>query len=125
MGVEARKASSEEIEEMKEIIRQAMREGAWGMSIGLEYIPDRYATTEEIIAVTKVVGEFGGIYHTHQRNEFDGVLEATRETVRIGEETGVRVHTTHFKVCGKNNWGKLKDAAEAINDLVTWNHLQN
>ncbi len=119
MGVEARKASSEEIEEMKEIIRQAMREGAWGMSIGLEYLPDRYATTEEIIAVTKVVGEFGGIYHTHQRNEFDGVLEATRETVRIGEETGVRVHTTHFKVCGKNNWGKLKDAAEAINEART------
>jgi len=116
MGVEPRKASSEEIEEMKEIIRQAMREGAWGMSIGLEYIPDRYAATEEIIAVTKVVGEFGGIYHTHQRNEFDGVLEATRETIRIGEETGVRVHTTHFKVCGKNNWGKLKDAAEAINE---------
>ena len=116
MGVEARKASPEEIEEMKGIIRQAMREGAWGMSIGLEYIPDRYATTEEIIAVTKVLGEFGGIYHTHQRNEFDGVLEATRETVRIGEETGVRVHTTHFKVCGKNNWGKLKDAAEAINE---------
>jgi len=119
MGVEARKALSEEIEEMKEIIRQAMRKGAWGMSIGLEYIPDRYATTEEIIAVTKVVGEFGGIYHTHQRNEFDGVLEATKETVRIGEETGVRVHTTHFKVCGKNNWGKLKDAAEAINDART------
>ncbi len=119
MGVEARKASSEEIEEMKEIIRQAMREGAWGMSIGLEYIPDRYATTEEIIAITKVVVEFGGIYHTHQRNEFDGVLEATRETVRIGEETGVRVHTTHFKVCGKNNWGKLKDAAEAINEART------
>jgi len=119
MGVEARKALFEEIEEMKEIIRQAMREGAWGMSIGLEYIPDRYATTEEIIAVTKVVGEFGGIYHTHQRNEFDGVLEATKETVRIGEETGVRVHTTHFKVCGKNNWGKLKDAAKAINDART------
>jgi len=119
MGVEARKASSEEIEEMKEIIRQAMREGAWGMSIGLEYIPDRYATTEEIIAVTKVVGEFDGIYHTHQRNEFDDVLEATRETVRIGKETGVRVHTTHFKVCGKNNWGQLKDAAEAINEART------
>lgn len=119
MGVQPRKALSEEIEEMKEIIRQAMREGAWGMSIGLEYIPDRYATTEEIIAITKVVGEFGGIYHTHQRNEFDGVLEATRETVRIGEETGVRVHTTHFKACGKNNWGKLKDAAEAINDART------
>jgi N-acyl-D-amino-acid deacylase len=66
-----------------------------------------------------VVGEFGGIYHTHQRNEFDDVLEATRETVRIGEETGVRVHTTHFKVCGKNNWGQLKDAAEAINEART------
>jgi N-acyl-D-aspartate/D-glutamate deacylase len=119
MGVEPRKASSKEIEEMKEIIRQAMREGAWGMSIGLEYIPDRYATTEEIIAVTKVVGEFDGIYHTHQRNEFDGVLEATRETVRIGKETGVRMHTTHFKACGKNNWGTLKDAADTINEART------
>ncbi len=116
MAVESRDPTPEELEKIKEIVRQAMKEGAWGMSTGLEYIPGRYASTREIIEVTKVVGEFGGVYASHQRNEFDRVPEATKETIRIAEETGVRANISHFKVCRKNYWGKMKEAVKLINE---------
>ena len=119
MDVEPRDATPEELDKIKEIVRQAMKEGAWGMSTGLEYIPGRYATTEEIIEVTKVVGEFGGVYASHQRNEFDRVPESTQETIRIAEEAGVRANVSHFKVCRKNYWGKMKEAVKLINDART------
>jgi N-acyl-D-aspartate/D-glutamate deacylase len=115
IGVEPRSPSAAELEKMKALVRQAMTEGAWGMSTGLEYIPDRYSTTEEIIALAKVVAEYGGVYLSHQRNEVAAVPDATRETIRIAEETGLPVEVSHFKVCGKNNWGSMKEAVEVIN----------
>ncbi len=117
MGIEPREPTPDELEKMKSIIRKAMKEGAWGMSTGLEYIPGRYANTEEVITLTKAVGEFGGVYSSHMRAEAEHVLEAIKETIRIGEETGVRVNTAHFKVMGKELWGVLmKDAVRLIND---------
>jgi N-acyl-D-aspartate/D-glutamate deacylase len=116
MGREPREAKPEEVEKMRSILRQAMKEGAWGMSTGLEYIPGRYSTTEELIEATKVVGEFGGVYASHQRNEFDGVPEATRETIRIAEEAGVRALTSHLKACRKNAWGMMKEVVDVINE---------
>ena len=116
MGVEPRAPTTEELQKMRALVRQAMQEGAWGMSSGLEYVPGRFATTEEIIEVAKVVGEFGGVYSSHQRNEFDGVLEATQETIRIAEEAGVRGNSTHFKIARKNNWGVMEEAVQLIND---------
>jgi N-acyl-D-aspartate/D-glutamate deacylase len=116
MGVEPRDATPEELDKIKEIVRQAMEEGAWGMSTGLEYIPGRYAATHEIIEVTKVVGEFGGVYASHQRNEFDRVPESTQETIRIAEEAGVRGNVSHFKVCRKDYWGKMKETVKLINN---------
>jgi N-acyl-D-aspartate/D-glutamate deacylase len=119
MGREPREPTPEELEKIKEIVRQAMKEGAWGMSTGLEYIPGRYATTEEIIEVAKVVGEYGGIYASHQRNEFDRVPEATQETIRIAEEAGVRANVSHLKVCRKNYWGKMEEVVKLINEART------
>ncbi len=116
LGVEPREPTPEELLKMKSLVRQAMEEGAWGMTSGLEYVPGRYATTEEIIEVAKVVGEFGGVYSSHQRNEFDNVPEATLETIRIAEEAGVRGNSSHFKVCRKNYWGVMKEAVQLIND---------
>ncbi len=116
MGREQREPTPEELDKMKEIVRQAMEEGAWGMSSGLEYVPGRFASTEEIIEVAKVVGEFGGIYTSHQRNEFDGTLEATKETIRIAEEAGVRGNTAHFKVCRKDYWETFKETVDLINE---------
>lgn len=115
IGVEPRSPSAAELEKMKALVRQAMAAGAWGMSTGLEYIPDRYSTTEEIIALAKVVAEYGGVYLSHQRNEVAAVPDATRETIRIAEESGLPVEVSHFKVCGKRNWGSMKEAVEVIN----------
>ncbi len=119
MGREPREPTPEELEKIREIVRQAMKEGAWGMSTGLEYIPGRYATTEEIIEVAKVVGEYGGVYASHQRNEFDRVPEATQETIRIAEEAGVRANVSHLKVCRKNYWGKMEEVVKLINEART------
>ncbi len=116
MGDEPREATKEEIEKMKEILRRAMEEGAWGISTGLEYIPGRYSHTEELIALTKVVGEFGGVYTSHLRDENDGIVEAIKETIRIAEESGARVNVAHFKVTGKNNWGLMEVAVKEINE---------
>jgi len=115
-GNEPRQASPAEIEQMKEIAREAMQNGAWGMSTGFEYIPGRYANAEEVIEVTQVVGEFGGVYASHMRNENALIREAIEENVRIGEETGVPVIVSHFKVTGKSNWGLMKDAVAVIED---------
>ena len=116
MSDEPRDPTPQELEKMKNIVRQAMKEGAWGMSTGLEYIPDMYATTEEIIAVTQVVSEFGGVYASHQRNEVARVPDAARETIRIAKETGVRANISHLKICGKNNWGMMDEVIQVIND---------
>jgi len=116
MKVEPRDPTAEELEKMKSILRQGLKEGAWGMSTGLEYIPDRYSKTEEVIAMTKVVGEFGGIYTSHMRDESAVVCDAVKETIRIGEETGVRANIAHFKVCGKNNWGLMKQAIKLVQE---------
>ena len=119
MGVEPRKATDEEIGKMKEVLRQSMKEGAWGVSTGLEYIPGLYSTTEEVIELTKVVAEFNGMYTSHMRNENEGIVEAIKETIRIGEETGVPVNIGHLKVTGKNNWGLMKDAVRAVDEART------
>lgn len=116
LGVDPREPKQEEIEKMQTIVRKAMEEGAWGVSAGLEYIPNRYASTEEVIALTKIAAEFGGVYSSHQRDECSRVPEATEETIRIAEETGIRVNAAHFKVCGKSNWGMMKEAVDVINE---------
>jgi len=116
MRQEPRAPSEAELEKMKTLIRQAMEEGAWGMSNGLQYIPDRYSETEEVIALAKVVSEFGGIYHTHQRSEEDKVVEATMETIQISKEAGVNTDLTHIKASGKSNWGLMNEVIRLINE---------
>lgn len=116
LGEEDPAPSAEELEKMKSILRQAMEEGAWGISTGLQYIPGRYATTEEVIALTEVVGEYGGIYTSHQRDEEEHLAEAVKETIRIGKKTGVRVNAAHLKAAGKNNWGLMKETVRLINE---------
>ncbi len=116
LGEENRLPTEEELERMKALLRKGMEEGAWGMSTGLQYIPDRYASTEEIIALTRIVGEYGGIYTSHQRDEEEKLVEAVKETIRIGRETGVPVNAAHLKCAGKSNWGLMKEALRVINE---------
>ena len=106
-GFDPSKPSKDELDEMKALIAQAMEEGAFGMSTGLIYPPGSYATTEEIIELAKVVGEYGGIYTTHIRDEGRRLVEAVEEAIRIGKEAGVPVEISHHKASGKPNWGKV------------------
>jgi N-acyl-D-amino-acid deacylase len=117
LGFANRRPTDGELATMKKLVRDSMADGAWGLSTGLIYAPGNYATTEEIIELSRVVGEFGGIYTTHMRNEGDLEIPAIAETIRIGEEAGVPVHISHHKVTGKANWGRsietLRMMAEA------------
>ena len=116
LGTENRAPSSEELEKMVSLLRRALEEGAWGLSTGLQYIPDRYSGTEEIIALAKVVAEFDGIYSSHMRSEEESLLDAVRETIRIGEESKARANISHFKATGKPNWGSLEKAVGLVRE---------
>ena len=103
-----------QLEEMKVLVRQAMEDGAVGTSTSLIYPPAVYASTEELIELTRVAGEYGGVYFTHMRNESHAVLEAIREAITIGEGAGVPVHIYHLKAAGQDNWPLMSDALALI-----------
>jgi N-acyl-D-amino-acid deacylase len=119
MGLVNRQATPEELDKMRELVRQAMLDGAVGLSTGLFYVPGNYANTEEVIELAKVAGRFGGFHESHMRDETDHILDAVRETIRIGEEGGLPTQVTHHKITGPRNWGqsvetlKLVEAARA------------
>jgi len=116
MGVENREPTPEELEEMKTLVKEAMEQGAYGLSTGLEYLPGRYGKTDEVIELVKVIAPYGGIYHTHMRNEGEQLLEAVKEAIMICKESGARTHISHFKAVRKNNWGLVKDACALIEE---------
>lgn len=106
--------TTEELTKMREVADAAMREGAWGMSTGLIYVPGTFSETSELIEINKVVGRYGGIYASHMRNEATQLLDSVEETLRIGREGGTPVHISHFKASGPDAWGNLRIAAELI-----------
>jgi N-acyl-D-aspartate/D-glutamate deacylase len=108
-----------QLEQMKELVRQAMRDGAVGVSTSLEYAPAPYAKTEELIALAAEASKFGGIYATHMRNEGTGILAAIDEAVRIGREAHIPVEIWHFKVGGKPSWGHMPEAVAKVNAART------
>lgn len=108
MGLTNREPTQEEIEKMRVITKREMEAGCIGVSSGLIYMPCAYAQTEEVIEICKVVKEYNGIFVVHQRSEADDILESMEEILRIGRESGVKIHFSHFKVCGKSNWHKLE-----------------
>lgn len=103
MGLDNRRPTSEELAKMCDITRREMKAGALGLSTGLIYMPCAYAQTEELIALCKVVREYDGVFVVHQRSEADDVLASMEEVLTIGRESGVKVHFSHFKVCGHKN----------------------
>jgi N-acyl-D-amino-acid deacylase len=104
-----------QLEQMKELVSQAMRDGAVGVSTSLEYAPAPYAKTEELIALAGEASKFGGIYATHMRNEGTGILPAIDEALRIGREAHIPVEIWHFKVGGKPSWGHMPEAIAKVN----------
>jgi len=104
-----------QLEQMKELVRQAMRDGAVGASTALEYAPAPYAKTEELITLAAEASRFGGIYATHMRNEGTGVLPAIDEALRIGREAHIPVEIWHLKTGGKPSWGHMPEVVAKIN----------
>jgi N-acyl-D-amino-acid deacylase len=119
LGRSSRAPSPEELVRMQQMVGEAMHQGAFGISTGLFYVPQTYATTEEVVAVSKVAADSGGIYTSHLRKEGIGALEGVAEAIRIGREARIPVVLTHHKVIGKAMWGKsaqtlaLMDSARA------------
>ncbi len=114
MGMEDRRATATEITAMQELIRQSMREGALGMSTGLIYPPCCFADTAELIELCRAVAEFDGVFVAHMRSESDYLEDAVAEMIEIGKHSGVRVHISHFKVAGRENWPVIDGVLEMV-----------
>ncbi len=114
LGDVERRPNAEELDLMRDLVREGMEAGAIGVSTALIYPPAVYADTEEIAALAEVAGEYGGRYYTHMRNEGDRLLEAIDEALEIGKKGETPVHIFHLKAAGKENWGKMPLAIAKI-----------
>ena len=114
IGMEDRAPTPEELDEMRDLVRETMEDGALGFSTGLLYVPANYAETEEVIELARVAAEYGGIYYTHMRDEARGLLPAVREAIRVGAEGGLPVHINHFKAMGVDNWGQTVESLALV-----------
>jgi dihydroorotase/N-acyl-D-amino-acid deacylase len=103
-----------ELDRMKALVREAMEQGAVGLSTSLQYAPAPYAKTGELIALASEAAKYGGIYATHMRSEAGAVLEALDEAIRIGREAKIPVEIWHVKAAGKRNWGRMKEIVAKI-----------
>jgi N-acyl-D-amino-acid deacylase len=114
LGDGDRTPTAAELERMKALVRDAMREGAVGVSTSLQYPPAPYAGTDELVALAAEAARLGGVYATHMRSEGDRIDAALDETFRIGREAGIPVEIWHVKVAGKRNWGRMTKVVARI-----------
>jgi N-acyl-D-amino-acid deacylase len=114
LGYENRLPNAEEMERMKALVRAAMEEGALGVGSSLIYAPANYSSTEELIELCKVAGEYGGMYITHMRSEGNGIFGAVDETIRIAREAKLPAEIYHLKMAGNDNWWKLDSVLSKI-----------
>ncbi|WP_408955231.1 N-acyl-D-amino-acid deacylase family protein [Natroniella sp. ANB-PHB2] len=115
VGYRNREATDIELERMKAMLAQALEEGAYGLSTGLIYPPSSYASTEELVSLAKVVAKYDGIYTTHLRSEGDRLVAAVKEAIIIAQQSNVKVQISHHKAIGQQNWGKVNQTLELIN----------
>lgn len=114
LGYVNRPPSPEEMERMKGLVKEAMEEGALGVTTALIYAPGNYATTEELIELSKVAAPYGGMYIAHMRSEGNNIFGAVDETIRIAREAGLPAEIYHLKMAGKDNWWKLDSVMAQI-----------
>ena len=114
LGLDSREPTVAELEEMKKLVEEAMRDGALGLSSSLIVPPDTYLTTRQLIELAKAVKPYGGIYSTHIRGEGDTIRDAILEAIEIGEKAQVPVDIIHLKIADKRMWGKMKDICDLI-----------
>ncbi|MGA3237313.1 MAG: D-aminoacylase [Bryobacteraceae bacterium] len=114
LGDEDRAPNAAELERMKALVREEMRDGAMGVSTSLQYAPAPYAKTEELIALATEAAKAGGIYASHIRDEGNGIAGALDEAFRIGREAKIPVEIWHLKAAGKSNWGRMPEIVAKI-----------
>ena len=114
LGLENRAPTAAELEQMKGLVDQTMREGALGLSTGLLYVPANYAETEEIIELAKVAARHGGIYVSHMRDEATGLIDSVAETIRVAREAGLPGQIQHHKATGEPQWGSSRQTLDMI-----------
>ncbi len=116
IGKYNRPATPAELDQMRTLVAQAMEEGAFGLSTALQYVPDQYASTDEIVELAKVARRYGGVYFTHQRSEGDRIFPSLDEVFAIGERSGISATIWHLKTAYSENWGKMPEVLSRIAD---------
>lgn len=116
MGMDGRKATANEIQQMERIAAEAMAQGARGISAGLIYPPSQYQALDEMVAIAKIARRYDGIFDVHMRSESDRIVEAIEEVLEIGKQSEIPVLITHFKIRGKNNWGRASALLKMLDE---------
>ena len=114
VGFDNRPPTPDELEQMKKLVAEAMKEGALGLSTSLQYVPARFATTDEIVELAKVARQYGGIYATHQRSEANALDESLNEVFEIAQRAKIPVEIWHLKTAYKKNWGRMPEVLRKI-----------
>jgi N-acyl-D-amino-acid deacylase len=114
MGEDNRLATAAEQQKMEQLVQQAMKNGAVGLSTGLIYLPGMYSNTEEVVGLAKAAAAYNGVYASHIRNEENTVVDAINEAIDIGKAANIPVEISHFKVSGKSNWGRSKQTLALV-----------
>ena len=114
LGMENRAPDHDELQAMRDLVEETMKQGALGLSTGLLYVPANFAETEEVIELAKVASQYGGIYVTHMRNESTGLIDSVNETIRIATEANIPAHINHHKASGVGQWGSSAQSLALI-----------
>src|SRR6185295_17408790 len=114
IGYDNRPPTAAELEQMKQLVRDAMKDGALGVSTSLQYVPARFAKTDEIVELAKVAREYGGIYITHQRSEANALDESLAEVFQIAKRAQIPAEIWHLKTAYKKNWGRMPEVLAKI-----------
>ena len=114
IGKDDRPATPAELERMKQLVAEAMEQGALGLSTSLQYVPDRFASTDEIVELAKVAARYGGVYFTHQRSESARIFESLDEVFAIAERARIPAEIWHLKTAYKANFGKMPEVLRRI-----------
>jgi N-acyl-D-amino-acid deacylase len=116
MGTVNRPASPAELEQMRQLVAQAMQDGAMGISTALEYVPDTFASTDEIVELAKVARQYGGVYFTHQRSETDAIYSSLDEVFAISRRANISTTIWHLKTAYHENFGKMPEVLRRIQE---------
>lgn len=108
MGIDDRDPEGDEIQKMKMLFKESLKQGSWGLSTGLQYVPEKYSTTEEIIDIAKIMAGSKRFYTTHMRSEEDNLIEATEEALKIAKLSDVPLNISHLKANGRKNWKSME-----------------